>query len=294
MRTLLLTLSILILPQLFVRPALALDVPHLEARVTDMAGVLTREQIAALEARLAELERTDSTQLAVLIIPSLQGEVLEDFSERVATQWKLGQRGRDNGALLLISMKERRIRIEVGYGLEPTLTDALSRRIIQNEIGPLFREGQFYAGIDAGLTAMIQAVRGNYQATPSRGAGRGRRSFNWLIVLLFPLFWILSAVGRWGGGLLGFGAGMLLVHSLLGPQLLLMLFGGILGGAIGMVLGSLVRAANVRQGSPPWTGFGGPFYHGRGGGGSWGGGFSGGGFSGGGGSFGGGGSSGSW
>jgi len=282
--------------------ASALDIPKLEARVTDLAGLLTAEQIASLDAKLRDLETRDSTQIAILVIPSLEGEQLEDLSERVATSWRLGQKGRDNGALLLIAMKERKVRIEVGYGLEATLTDARSRRIVQDEIVPNFREGNYFQGIDAVATALMQVVRGTYQPAerPARSDQRrsgGRRSFDWLIFLLFPLLWVLSSTGKWGGGLLGAGAGMFLSHSIAGMMLTPLLIGGAIGAGAGAVVGALVRAASQSQGTRR-GGSGGPFFWGGGGGfsggGFSGGGFSGGGFSGGGGSFGGGGSSGSW
>ncbi len=289
----------------------ALDIPKLQSRVTDLAGVLTPEQIAGLESKLQDLENTDSTQVGVLIIPSLEGEDLEDYSIHVAEAWKLGQKGRDNGAILLISMKDRAVRIEVGYGLEPTLTDLRSNRIIRNAIIPRFREGDFFGGIDAGVTGIIQTVRGVYQDSPrreDRSRGKTGGIFNFLIVMLFPLLWILSATGKWGGGIIGAGAGMLLQHTLLSHSLPLILIGGAVGGVLGIFLGALIRAgAKSGRGS---GGFGGPFIPGGGGfgggggggfggggfggGGFGGGGFGGGGFSGGGGGFGGGGSSGRW
>ncbi|MBN1569820.1 MAG: TPM domain-containing protein [Acidobacteria bacterium] len=283
--------------------ALALDIPKLQSRVTDLAGVLTPEQITGLESKLQDLENTDSTQVAVLIIPSLEGESLEDYSIRVAESWKLGQKERDNGAILLISMKDRALRIEVGYGLEEKLTDARSNRIINNDIVPRFREGDFFGGIDAGVTGIIQTVRGIYQASPRserRSSGKSGGIFNLLIVMLFPLLWILSVTGKWGGAIIGTGAGMLLPYTLISHSLLSILIGGIVGGVLGIFLGALVRAgAKSGRGG----GFGGPFIPGGGGGfggfgGSGGsGGFGGGGFggfSGGGGGFGGGGSSGRW
>ena len=284
---------------LLTAPAAALDIPKLQARVTDLAGLLSSEQVSTLEAKLKNLEETDSTQIAVLIIPSLEGEALEDYSERVATAWRLGQKGRDNGALLLLAMKERKVRIEVGYGLEPKLTDALSHRIIQDDLAPHFRENNYYGGIDAAVSAMTQVVRGEYQSTsgPTRTSARGRtsgKSFEWLIFLLFPLLWVLGSTGKWGGGVLGAGAGIYLVSSLVGTALVGTLIGGLVGGSIGAIVGALGRAGSRSTGSRT-GGLGGPFFPG---GGSWGGGggggFSGGGFSGGGGSFGGGGSSGSW
>jgi uncharacterized protein len=276
----------------------AIEIPKLQTRVTDLAGILTTEEAAGLEAKLKDLETSDSTQVAVLIIPSLEGESLEDFSVRTATAWGLGQKGRDNGALLLVALKERKVRIETGYGLEPTLTDAKSHTIIQNEIIPQFRQGNYGAGVDAGITAIIQVVRGAYEPTPVKSNPSsdrsGRSTLNFLIVLLMPLLWIMSFTGKWGGGILGAIAGALLPYSLFGHHWILALFGGIFGGVIGIILGAMVRAGTRSQSHK--GGWAGPFYWGgSGGGGTFGGGgFGGGGFSGGGGSFGGGGSSGSW
>jgi uncharacterized protein len=273
--------------------ASALDVPELRARVTDLAGILTAGQAAGLEAKLEELERTDSTQVAVLIIPSLEGESLEDYSLRVAEKWKLGRKGRDNGAILLIAMKERRIRIEVGYGLESVLTDARSAQIWRNEIVPRFREGDFYGGIDAGVTAIIQTVRGQYQPSPgdSESERRGSGNFgDFPIILLLPLFWIMSSIGKWGGAVIGAIAGVLLPYSLMGHGWPLLLAGGAVGGILGFIMGALIHAA-VKSGGGRTGGIGRGGSGGFGGPIIWGGG---GGFSGGGGGFGGGGSSGRW
>ena len=271
--------------------ALAIDVPSLETRVTDLAGILSPEQKASLEEKLQAFERTDSTQIAVLIIPSLQGESLEGYSIRVAEAWKIGHKGQDNGAILLISIEDRAVRIEVGYGLESNLTDARTGQIIRNDFIPRFKRGDYYGGIDAAATAMIESVRGVYEGNPeeeSRPSGRpsGSRMFHMIIVLLFPLLWILSATGKWGGGILGAGAGMLLPYTMISHSLILVLIGGVVGTLLGIFMGALVRAGGG-GGS-----FGGPFFWGGGGGGFGGGG--GGGFSGGGGGFGGGGSSGRW
>ena len=122
-------------------PASALDVPVLTGRVVDLAGLLTPQQVQALDARLQLLEKINSTQLVVLTVPSLEGESLEDFTMRVAESWKLGQKGIDNGVLLFIALQDRAMRIEVGYGLEATLTDAMTSRIIRNEMTPRFRSG---------------------------------------------------------------------------------------------------------------------------------------------------------
>jgi uncharacterized protein len=219
----------------------------------------------------------------------------------VAEAWRLGQKGRDNGVLLFIAMRERQVRIEVGYGLEATLTDARSRRIIENEIVPNFRNQQYYQGVEAGVEAIIQTVRGVYQPA-NRPAVESRRQrdsgswFNILIFLLAPLLWVLGSTGKWGGGLLGGGAGAFLAYSLLGPALLVILSGGLAGAVLGAILGGLVKAGNRSASGRHRGGFGGPFFPGGFGGGGFGGGFGGGGggFSGGGGGFGGGGASGRW
>jgi uncharacterized protein len=279
--------------------ATALEIPKLQARVTDFAGLLTPEEISGLEEKLRRFEASDSTQVAILIIPSLEGEVLEDFAGRVAEAWRLGQKGRDNGVLLFIAMKERQVRIEVGYGLEANLTDARSRRIIENEIVPNFGRQQYYQGVEACTEAIIQTVRGVYQpiSRPSAEFRRQRDSgngYNFLIFLLAPLLWVLGSTGKWGGGILGGGAGAFLIYSLVGPALAAILVGGLVGSVLGAILGGLVQAGSRSTTHRRWGGFGGPFFPGGFGGGGFGGGGGGGGFSGGGGSFGGGGASGRW
>ncbi len=292
-------LSVALLMEVLAAAAFGLEIPKLRGRVNDLAGLLTADEISGLEAKLSDLEASDSTQIAVLIIPGLEGEVLEDYSERVATAWRLGVRGNDNGALLLIALRERRVRIEVGYGLEATLTDALSRRIIEREILAGFRQGNYFGGIDGGVTAMIQAVRGVYTSSsrsPAAGqeTGGGRRTADWIIFLLVPFLWILGSTGIWGGGLLGAGAGAYLSYSLAGSHPLALAGGVILGAAAGILLAALARAGGRAGPGGPWGGYIGPIRYGGGGGFGRGGGFSGGGFSGGGGRFGGGGASGGW
>ena len=293
----LVALVLLLVPQ---AAAFDLDIPKLEKRVTDLAGLLSEEQARNLEQKLQNLESTDSTQIALLIIPSLEGEVLEDYSHRVASAWRLGQKGRDNGALLLLAMKERKVRIEVGYGLEGKLTDALSRRIIQQEIVPHFREGNYPAGIDAAVDAMIKVVRGEYEALPIQEARKRRGSSGWigsLVWFALPFIFVLQFFGKWLGGIAGGFVGYHLLNLFGVPWWGALLLGGGGGMIVGFILGSMIpRPKNQehwhagRRSHSPWIFPGGGGF--GGGGGSFGGG--GGGFSGGGGSFGGGGSSGSW
>ncbi len=171
---------------LFLTPktAQSLDVPPLRGHVNDYAGLLSPEMAQKIERFLTRFEQSDSTQIVVLTIASLQGEPLEEYSLRVAEHWGIGQKGKDNGALLLISRDDRKMRIEVGYGLEGRLTDLLSGRIIDQEIRPRFRQGDFDGGIAAGVTAMTEAVRGEYQGT-GKTRTKERHPLGFLALLLF-------------------------------------------------------------------------------------------------------------
>lgn len=144
--------------------AFALDVPPLTGRIVDRAALLPPQTAANLTALLKAHEEATGNQVAVLILPSLEGEPLEPYAHRVITTWKLGQKGTDNGALLLVAIKDRKVRIEVGYGLEGTLTDIRSAQIIRNEIVPRFQAGDLPGGITAGVEAILQTIEGTYRA----------------------------------------------------------------------------------------------------------------------------------
>ncbi|HPA57546.1 MAG TPA: TPM domain-containing protein [bacterium] len=154
--------KILFLLPLLLITLFALDVPFLKGRVTDNAGLLSSDAAIRIEQKLASLETSDSTQIAVLTVPTLDGDSIEDFSMRVAEQWKIGQKGLDNGALLIIAKDDRKLRIEVGYGLEGKLTDATSGRIIRQVIVPYFKRNDFEGGVEAGVDAMIAAAKGEF------------------------------------------------------------------------------------------------------------------------------------
>ncbi len=268
-------------------PGAALEVPPLAGRINDTASMLSPQTVSHLDSLLAALEASDSTQLVLLTIPSLEGEVIEEYSLQVAEAWGIGQKGNDNGALLLISRDDRRLRIEVGYGLEGSLTDLTAGRIIGGVIVPRFKEGRFDQGIQDGLKAMIQAVKGEFVASsaPSSSKGQGNDPAG----LIFLLFFAFSFIARIfhkkkiaaavAGGIVSPVLG--LIFFPLGLWVLALIPVGIVGG---MFVASLSAART--------TG-GGGFYMGSGGFGRSSGGF-GGGFSGGGGGFGGGGASGGW
>jgi uncharacterized protein len=236
--------------------ALAQTFPPLTGRVVDAANILKPEERAALEAKLKAYEDKTSDQVVVATVPSLEGTSVEDYANRLFRQWQLGQKKNNNGVLLLVAPNERKLRIEVGYGLEGALTDALSKVIITTAIAPQFQKGNFAGGIDAGVDAMLSILTGDAEEWQRRAEVREDSSggFDSVIafVILVFLFFLISRMLR--------------------------------GAQSG-------RGIRRRRGSP-WiitTGSGGGWSGGRSG---WSGGS--GGFSGGGGSSGGGGASGSW
>jgi uncharacterized protein len=152
-------------------PLAALDVPFLSGRVVDQADLLTPEERQRIDEKLRAFEEKSGAQIAVLTIESLEGEPLEDYSLRVAETWKLGREKFDDGALFLVAEQDRKMRIEVGYGLEDTLTDLQAGQILDNGVRPLFREGRFGAGIEGGVDAIIGTLEGRADAIPAAPAG---------------------------------------------------------------------------------------------------------------------------
>jgi uncharacterized protein len=261
------------------------------ARVTDLTGSLTPDQQAALSAKLAALEASKGSQIAVLVIPTTDPEDIAQFGIRLADAWKLGRKGIDDGALLIVAKTDRTVRVEVGRGLEGSITDLASNRIIDEFIRPKFRAGDFYGGIDSALDRMIGLVNGEDLPPPTRRAARqtgGNGQGFWFMVLFFGLF-----IGPVIRGILGRPLGTVAAGGAAGALAFVLLHS--LGFAIGAFVIAAVVTALGGTGSGPLGrgGFGGGF-GGGGFGGGFGGGGGGGGFSGGGGGFSGGGSSGSW
>ena len=177
--------------------------PHNAVWVHDEANVLSASAKAQMEALLQAHRDSTSTQLAVLIVPSLEGEDIDGYGVRVFEEWKLGQKGKDNGVLFLIAMQERQMRIEVGYGLEGVLTDALSSRINRNEVAPYFRQGNYEAGIQAGVVAIIKAVAGEYTNDNPTPRKRGKKSSWSTLIFLGLIILLMSRKNRGGGGGMG-------------------------------------------------------------------------------------------
>jgi uncharacterized protein len=268
-------IAIALLGLVLALPALALDFPTLSGRVVDEASILDPTTRAALTQKLADFETKTTDQLVVVTLKSLQGTSIEDFGVQLGRHWQIGQKGKNNGALLIVVPSERRVRIEVGYGLEGALTDAVSRLIIENGILPRFRANDFPGGITRGVDDIVSVLSGDAAEWQQRAAKRPDPAPVWGPLLIFLLI---------------FGAFVLVFI---------------------MIVGSMPnrptdrrqwrRRARARAGTSGWLAGTGPAWTG-GLGGLGGGGFSGGGggvsggggFSGGGGSFGGGGASGSW
>jgi uncharacterized protein len=188
--------------------ARSLEVPRPEGYVNDHAGLLSERQKAGLEAVLRRFESETTNQVVLLVIPSLEGDSLEDFSIRVAESWKVGQKGRDNGVIFLVAVNDRKARIEVGYGLEGALTDAQSGRILRNLVFPAFRQGDYPGGIQAGLVGILQSIQGEFPLQPARGTAPTRQARAKASGLLLPLLFFLLLFSRGGrffllGGLLG-------------------------------------------------------------------------------------------
>ncbi len=169
----------------FCVPVHALEVPKLQGYVNDYAGMISPQAKATLEQELQAFEQSDSTQIVVLTIPSLEGEVLEEFSIKVAEQWKIGQKGKDNGIIVLVSKQDRKIRIEVGRGLEGKITDLMSGRIIDLVIKPKFKRGDFDSGLISGIHALIDATRGEFKADSNRETQRRNGPSRLLTFLIF-------------------------------------------------------------------------------------------------------------
>lgn len=192
----------IILQQLFFILALqAVELPPLTGRVNDYASMISPEAEREINEKLALLEKNESTQVVVLTVDSLEGEPLEDFSIRVAEAWKMGQKEYDNGVLLLVAKKDRKVRIDVGYGLEGALTDLTAGRIVDNEMVPLFAKGSFDEGFVRGVDLIIAAVKGEYSTLQKeRGSGGNGGAFLPVLIILMLIVYFYSQIPRGGGG----------------------------------------------------------------------------------------------
>lgn len=256
-------------------------VPALQQRVTDLTQTLTSEQQSQLEAKLAAFEQQKGSQIAVLIVPTTAPEAIEQFSIRVVDVWKLGREKQDDGVLLLLAKDDRKMRIEVGYGLEGAIPDVYAKRIISEIMVPSFRQGDFYGGINAAVEQVIKLISGEQLPAPTQSKPNSGKLWDMLYVVFIGAFvvgGILRAIfGKFVGGVLNGG--------IIG--MLIWVFGGGLIVAIVLAIIAFFLTFAGASGLGHAGGLGGGGYGGGyGGSGGWGGG--------GGGGFGGGGASGSW
>jgi uncharacterized protein len=264
-------------------------VPKLNARVTDLTGTLTAEQQSSLEDKLEAFEARKGAQVAVLVVATTEPEEIAQYSIRVVDQWRLGRGKVDDGALLVVAKNDRELRIEVGKALEGALTDLTSNRIISETIVPLFRQGDFYGGINAGLDQMIRVIDGEPLPPPDqRWEGTTSKGVSHLLPFLFVAVFfgsvaLRSMFGRGVGALIA-GAATATVVYFVAQALFIALVAGFVAFLFALITG--FSGGGTWSSYPRTGGWGGGF----GGGGS----SSGGGFSGGGGGFNGGGASGRW
>ncbi|MDX3970731.1 MAG: YgcG family protein [Bradyrhizobium sp.] len=277
-------------------PAFAdVPVPQLTGRVVDQTGTLSSADIAALSQKLRDFENRKGSQIAVLIVPTTQPETIEQFSIRVAETWKIGRKKVDDGAILVVAKNDRHLRIEVGYGLEGALTDVTSRRIIDEDITPKFRSGDFAAGIGAGVDRMMRVIDGEPLPSPSRSANFAHNLDDLMPVFAVALFASIG-VGGFFRAILGRLLGSLVTGGIIAAVTWLILGSAAIAAAVG-VLGFIIGfMADLFSAMGPgtrssrgssWSGGSGGWSSGSSSSDS-------GGFSGGGGSFGGGGASGNW
>ncbi len=182
-------------------------IPTLKYWANDYTNTLNNSQLNQLNARLKTYQDTTSNQVVILMIPTLDGYPLEEYSYDVAAKNKIGTKGNDNGILFLVVKDDRKLRLEVGYGLEPVVPDALASSIIRNVVAPYFRKGDYYAGINAGISAVVSAAAGEFKGQPKQHRGKKPVSgiISFLIFFLFIIFSFLRRGRRGRGGFIYFG-----------------------------------------------------------------------------------------
>ena len=276
----LLAAAFLFVPQI---AAAQIAVPPLKARVTDLTATLSPQQQATIEQNLAAFEKRKGAQIAVLMVPTTQPEVIEQYAVRVEEQWKIGRKGVDDGVLLLIAKDDKKLRIEVGYGLEGVLPDAIAKRIIAEDIAPRFKQGDFYGGINAGLGRIISLIDGEKLPPPKARQQQGHGiDFQSLLIVGFILVFVVGGILRatfgrfFGAGIVGAIAGV--IAWTIGGALLIGIVVAVIAFIISLFVGTSGGSGGYSGGGWSGGGFGGGD----------------GGFSGGGGGSGGGGASGDW
>jgi len=279
---------VILLSFLVMSPALAYYNPgNPSGFVNDYANVISDNDQQALEVKLSSFEKESSNEIAVVIIPNLGEDTIENFAVELFADWKIGKAKNDNGVLLLVAIEDRQMRIEVGYGLEGALTDAQSFWIINNEMKPSFQAENYYQGIDKAVDKIIAATQGEYVPTENNTESSGSEGQDWEFIFwigFFALMWVASILGRskswWAGGVLGGVIGVIvgLIKGFLFIGLLSMAFLIPFGLLFDFIVSKNYTKHKARGTIPWWIGGGRGGRGGSGGGfGGFGGGFSGGG-----------------
>lgn len=263
-------------------------IPPLKSRITDLTQTLSQREIAQLEQTLAAFEAKKGSQVAVLIVPSTRPETIEQYSIRVAEAWRLGRKGVDDGVLLLVAKQDKTLRIEVGYGLEGVLPDAIARRIIDEIIVPAFIRHDFFAGIQSGVEQIVRVIEGEQLPPPSKHGREATTALDRVLDNIIPIMLVFLVLGRMLQTVFGRIVGATVTGTIAGSIIWLILSSLAIALVIAIIVFIISLFENAgrgfyRGGHSHWSGGG------IGGGGSFGGGFSGGG-----GGFGGGGASGRW
>lgn len=249
----------------------ATEVPSLIARVNDHSNVLTEAQKQQLEATLKTFEESTSNQIAILILPALDGEDKASFANKVFKTWKLGQKDKSNGVLLLNATKDRKVRIEVGYGLEGALTDALSLSIV-NEMMPLLKQGDYFTAYSKAVENIILATKGEYQASGSKTSLGEDIKASWFPFFLFVVAFFLSALAgsdeSYFGGIVGAVSTFLILYVVIGATIIVLVIGTAIGAVVGFLANSIMCSVSSGSGggysSSDWGSGGGGFSGGGG------------------------------
>lgn len=273
---------------LFLNAQEYVDIPETKSFVTDLTGTLTASDQEYLENKLRQFEEAKGSQLVVFILPTTKPEEIEQYSIRVAEKWEIGRGKIDDGVLLLVAKDDRKLRIEVGYGLEGAIPDIYAKRIIENIIVPQFRNGHFSVGINKGVDAIIDLINGEelpaVTKTSKSVSDHGRRFGIFGLIIFFVILSIVGQLVKKSGWKFGIAVVVAILAALVVSSIVM--------GVISLVVALIALFSKSGRGGGGGGYYGGGFYGGGSSYGSSGGGF--GGFSGGGGSFGGGGASGGW
>jgi len=223
--------------------------------VNDYAAVLSTTEVAALEQKLVAFNDSSSTQIAIVTIKSLEGNDIADYAFKLGQKWGIGQKGKDNGILILVAPNDRKVFIATGYGAEEYVTDAMSRRIIENKFKPYFKNNDYYQGLDEGTNDIIDLLTGKFKAEPNKNINKGKGSIIKILIILVLIIVLIKIFGGRGGG------GRTYRSS--GP----IFWGGFGGGSFGR--GGSFGGFGGGSSGGGFGGFGGGSFGGGGAGGSW-------------------------